>query len=75
MAGNRYFVFQSSMYSALPTYVMRRGRTVGSMKESITDVWLGQRMAGPASGTRATPRRWMRHAALNTGVRMARATG
>ena len=46
IAGNRCFVFQSSMYSALPTKVMRRGRTTGRKNESITDVWFGQMIGG-----------------------------
>jgi len=49
-------VFQSSRYSALPTKVMRRGSTEGSRNESMTDVWLGQRMAAPAAGRFLTPR-------------------
>ena len=40
-AGKMYFVFQSSMYSALPTNVMRLGSEVASTKWSRTDRWLG----------------------------------
>ena len=36
-AGKMYFVFQLSMYSALPTNVMRRGNAAPSTKWSSTD--------------------------------------
>ena len=51
MAGKRCLVFQESMYSALPTKVMRRGSTSGRKNESITEVWFGQKMAPPVFGT------------------------
>ena len=74
-AGNRCLVFQSSRYSALPTNVMRRGRTDGRRNESITDVWLGHTMAGPEAGRFSAPRRYVRHPVRKIGDRMARATG
>ena len=74
-AGKRNFVFQSSMYSALPTNVMRRGRTAGSMNESITDVWFGQMSAPPVSGTFSRPDAFMRQRKRNAGPMMAFATG
>ena len=40
----------------------------------MTDVWLGHRIAEPL-GRLAAPRTWMRHAARNSGVKRARATG
>ena len=46
IAGKRNFVFQASMYSALPTKVMRRG-TDSSRNESRTEMWFGQRIAPP----------------------------
>ena len=56
MAGKMYFVFHESMYSALPTKVMRRGSTSGRKNESITEVWLGQKIAPPVAGTWSMPR-------------------
>jgi hypothetical protein len=73
-AGKRYFVFQLSMYSALPTYVMRRGRTAGRKNESRTDVWEGHRMAGPSAGTCSSPSTVKRHAAWNIGLMTTLAT-
>jgi hypothetical protein len=74
-AGNRCRVFQSSRYSALPTNVIRRGRTEGMRKESMTDVWLGHRIAGPSRGTFPRPSTWTRQQARNNGVSTARAIG
>src|SRR5918994_1819233 len=54
---------------------MRRGSTDGNRNESITDVWLGQRMAGPRRGRLSRPRTWTRHPKRNRGVSSARATG
>ena len=56
MAGKMYLVFHESMYSALPTKVMRRGSTSGRKNESITDVWFGQKMAPPVAGARCRGR-------------------
>jgi hypothetical protein len=75
MAGKMYLVFQESMYSALPTKVMRRGSTRGRKKESMTDVWLGQKIAPPTAGRRSRPTVLIRHSPLNTGERTAFATG
>src|SRR5689334_9507591 len=69
MAGNRNFVFQSSMYSALPTNVIRRGSTSGIMNESMTDVWFGHMIAGPSVGTFCKPSTCTRQPKRNNGVR------
>ena len=75
IAGKMCLVFHESMYSALPTNVMRRGSTRGRKNESITEVWFGQKMAPPVRGTRSRPTVLMRHNALKTGDMTARATG
>ena len=76
MAGKRYLVFQESMYSALPTKVMRRGSTTGTKNESRTEVWLGQRIAAAGRRARARARStWIRQSSRNTGRRTALATG
>ena len=67
-AGNRYLVFQSSMYSALPTYVIRRGSTAGRKNESSTEVWLAQMIAPPVAGTFSRPRTWNRQPNVNIGL-------
>ena len=54
-AGKMNFVFQLSMYSALPTNVMRRGSVSGRNIESMNDVWFGHRIAGPSAGTLSSP--------------------
>ena len=74
-AGKRYFVFHESMYSALPTKVIRRGSTSGRKNESITEVWLGQKIAPPVAGRCSSPTVLMRHRPLKTGERTALATG
>ena len=47
IAGKRYFVFHESMYSALPTKLMRRGTVSIRNAESRKLMWFGQRMAPP----------------------------
>jgi hypothetical protein len=74
-AGKMWRVFQLSMYSALPTNVMRRGSATGSTNESSTDVWLGHRMAGPSSGRWPNPSARTRHANRAVGFTTTRATG
>jgi hypothetical protein len=63
------------MYSALPTKLMRRGSTRGRKKESITDVWFGQKMAPPSAGMCSLPCTLTRQSVLKSGLRTARATG
>ena len=55
IAGKRYFVFHESMYSALPTKVMRRGTDIIKNAESRNEMWLGQRIAPPSGGKRCKP--------------------
>ena len=74
IAGKMNLVFQSSMYSALPTNVMRRGNTNGIMNESMTDVWFGHRIAGPSTGTFSRPSTLTRQPKRNSGVRIRLAT-
>ena len=47
------FVFHESMYSALPTKLMLRGRVSIRNAESRNEMWFGQRIAGPSSGSRS----------------------
>ncbi len=54
-AGNRYFVFHESMYSALPTKLIRRGTVSIKNAESRKLTWFGQRIAGPSAGSRSKP--------------------
>ena len=74
-AGKRYLVFQESMYSALPTNVMRRGRAHGRKKESITEVWLGHMIAPPSSGTFSRPSMVNFQSRWKMGSSTARAAG
>ena len=53
IAGNRCFVFHESMYSALPTKLMLRGTVSIRNAESRNEMWFGQRIAGPVSGSRS----------------------
>ncbi len=55
IAGNRYFVFHESMYSALPTKLMLRGSVSIRNAESRKLMWLGHKIAGPSAGSRSKP--------------------
>ncbi len=47
------FVFHESMYSALPTKLIRRGTVSMRNAESRKLTWFGQRIAGPSDGMRS----------------------
>ena len=53
IAGNTYFVFQESMYSALPTKEMFRCTVSMRNAESRKLMWFGHRIAGPSMGSRS----------------------
>ena len=53
---------------------MRRGSTIGRKKESSTEVWLGQKIAGPSNGMCSLPSTWKSHRKLNVGTHTLRAT-
>src|SRR5262245_29386678 len=53
--GKRYFVFHDRMYSALPTKLMLRRTDSIRNAESMNEMWLGHRIAGPVSGRRSKP--------------------
>ncbi len=55
IAGKRYFVFHESMYSALPTKLMRRGTVIIKNAESRNEMWFGHKMAPPLGGSRCKP--------------------
>ena len=74
IAGKRYFVFQESMYSALPTKLMRRGTVIMRNAESRNEMWFGQRMAPPVGGNGASPRPGPSRASAGSGRRTARTT-
>ncbi len=65
-------VFQESMYSALPTKLIRRGTASIRNAESRKLMWLGQRMAGPSAGIRSKPSRCRRHRRFARGAASAR---
>ena len=67
-AGKTCFVFHESMYSALPTKLIRRGTVSIRNAESRKLTWFGQRIAGPAEGRRSYPSRWKRHSRRATGA-------
>ena len=75
-AGKRYFVFQESMYSALPTKVMRRGRTSGQ-EERVDHRGVVRAEDAPARspGRARGPRRRCARGTVNTGARTPLATG
>ena len=52
-AGKMNLVFHESMYSALPTKLMLRGTVSIRNVESRNEMWFGQRIAGPSSGSRS----------------------
>ncbi len=52
-AGKMCLVFQESMYSALPTKLIRRGTVSIRNAESRKLTWFGQRIAGPSAGMRS----------------------
>ncbi len=53
IAGKMYFVFQESMYSALPTKLMLRESVSIRNAESRNEMWFGHRIAGPSTGSRS----------------------
>ena len=71
-AGKTCFVFHESMYSALPTKLIRRGTVSMRNAESRKLMWFGHRMAGPSDGMRSYPSRWNRQSRLASGAATAR---
>ena len=55
IAGNRNFVCQASMYSALPRNTTGRGAIAMTSGESKNDRWFGLMIAGPSAGTLSRP--------------------
>src|SRR2546423_3858391 len=54
-ARKSHAVYHLSKYSALATYVTRRGTDSGTNHESKNEQWLAARMAGPSAGTCSNP--------------------
>ena len=75
VAGKRYLVFQSSMYSALPTNQIWRGSRPMSSAESRNEMWFGAMMHGPDSGMRSSPVIFVFHRWRDAGPMSALANG
>src|SRR4051812_25231582 len=67
-ARKNHAVFGSSKYSALATKVTRRRSTRGRKIESLNEMWLLARMAGPSSGMCSMPSTRTRQKKRSTGV-------